>query len=285
MRIVVSVWSGYSTREAAEFVGISESTIRACVRDGLLSPDGSKVPARLSFRDLKVLRIVKTLGAQGVTPRRIRKQLGELQRRLSADASLAELSITAHGGNVVVRDNAGDQGRAWRADNGQMLLDFAEARPEGAVTAIPLVRRAPAPQPVSAMTADDWFEHAMSLEETNAAAAIEAYRRSLRIRPDCTETLINLGRLYAEGGAPDEAAVCFREALELDPSDATTIYNLGVVAQDRGSDGEAIELYRRALDIDPGLCEAHYNLATIFDRTGDARAAIRHINEYRKLTK
>ena len=57
------------------------------------------------------------------------------------------------------------------------------------------------------------------------------------------------------------------------------------MAQDTGRDSEAIELYRRALDLDPGLCEAHYNLATIYDRAGDPRAAIRHINEYRKLTR
>jgi len=58
-----------------------------------------------------------------------------------------------------------------------------------------------------------------------------------------------------------------------------------VVSQDAGREAEAVELYRRALELDPTLAEAHYNLATIFDQTGDSRAAIRHINEYRKLTR
>jgi Flp pilus assembly protein TadD len=44
-------------------------------------------------------------------------------------------------------------------------------------------------------------------------------------------------------------------------------------------------MYRRALELDPHLAEAHYNLATLFDQSGDSRAAIRHINEYRKLTR
>ncbi len=279
------MWSGYTTREAAEFVGLSESTIRSCVRAGLLSPDSTRVPARLSFRDLKVLKVVKALGDGGLSPRRIRRQLAELQQRLGPGASLAELTLATADGCVVVHDTAEGQRRAWRADSGQMLLDFAQVAPAGEVTPIPVAPKVPGPEPAEPMNADAWFERAAVLEEEDPKAAIAAYRRALRLRPDCTETLINLGRLYAEGGDPETAAGCFREALELDPADPTAVYNLGVVAQDQGNDGEAIELYRRALELDPHLSEAHYNLATIYDRTGDPRAAIRHINEYRKLTR
>jgi len=58
-----------------------------------------------------------------------------------------------------------------------------------------------------------------------------------------------------------------------------------VIAQDAGKEADAIGMYRRALELDPHLAEAHYNLATLFDQSGDSRAAIRHINEYRKLTR
>ena len=58
-----------------------------------------------------------------------------------------------------------------------------------------------------------------------------------------------------------------------------------MLAQDAGKEADAIALYRRALELDPQLAEAHYNLATLFDQSGDSRSAIRHINEYRKLTK
>ena len=57
------------------------------------------------------------------------------------------------------------------------------------------------------------------------------------------------------------------------------------MAQDGGREQDAIFLYTRALELDGCLAEAHYNLATLFDQTGDSRQAIRHINEYRKLTK
>src|SRR5687767_11388359 len=101
-------------------MGMPESAIRSCARAGLLSSDSSKVPARLSFRDLKVLRLVKDLGTQGLSLRRIRNQLTELQRRLPQEGSLAELSVAAEGGHVVVRDSVGEQRRTWRADTGQM---------------------------------------------------------------------------------------------------------------------------------------------------------------------
>ncbi len=266
-------------------MGMPESAIRSCARAGLLSSESSKVPARLSFRDLKILRLVKELGTQGLSLRRIRNQLTELQRRLPEEGSLAELSVAAEGGHVVVRDSAGEQRRTWRADTGQMLLDFEAPAPGGVVAAIPARREAPAPEPIAALTGEDWFDRALMLEEEDPVAAIACYQKALKLRPDSPETWINMGRLFAESGDPEQARDCFRTALGMDPDDATAVYNLGVVAQDLGDDREAIDHYRRALELDPSLCEAHYNLATIFDRAGDTRAAIRHINEYRKLTK
>jgi tetratricopeptide (TPR) repeat protein len=91
--------------------------------------------------------------------------------------------------------------------------------------------------------------------------------------------------LFAESSDPEAANDCFRSALELDPAESTAYYNLGVLAQDAGKESDAITLYHRALELDPQLAEAHYNLATLFDQSGDSRSAIRHINEYRKLTR
>ncbi|WP_428269607.1 tetratricopeptide repeat protein [Haliangium sp.] len=275
------MWDGYSTREASELVGLPESAIRGCVRAGLITQDHRRVPLKLSFRDLRVLRAVQSLVAGGIPMRRLRQQLSALRRRLPAERSLAELTLAAHGGHVVVRE----RDSAWRADSGQMVLDFAGDDRWGQVHPIPLRREAVGPEPAEGLSAGDWFERALHLEEVDTAAAIAAYERALRLRHDAGEAWINLGRLHAESGNTTEAGRCFREALALDPGDATALYNLGVVAQDEGKDQDAIAFYRRALAIDASLAEAHYNLATLFDRGGDTRAAIRHINEYRKLTR
>lgn len=280
------MWKSYSTRDAAELVGLTESVIRGLVRAGVLSAPAAAVPLRFSFQDILVLRQVKQLIGAGVAPRRVRGELGELLRRRPT-AQLASLTLAAEGGHVVVREQSG----AWRADSGQGVLALGDGAVaaggggRGVLTEMPVRREAPAPEPVVGLSADEWFERATELEDADPDAAAEAYRRVLRLRPDSTEALINLGRLHAEGGAVERAAECFRRAVELDPGDATAVYNLGVVTQDMGKDDEAIRLYERALELDPSLAEAHYNLATIFDRGGDARSAIRHINEYRKLTR
>jgi tetratricopeptide (TPR) repeat protein len=150
---------------------------------------------------------------------------------------------------------------------------------------LPRPAEAPALTAVAPATAEQWLSRALQLEDRDPVAAIDAYRRSLRLRPECTEAWINLGRMFAESGDTDAAHECFSSAIELDPGDATAYYNLGVIAQDAGKEADAIGMYRRALEIDPHLAEAHYNLATLFDQSGDSRAAIRHINEYRKLTR
>lgn len=278
------MWTSYSARHAAQLIGLPESAVRSCIRDGLVGTPGT-VPAQLSFRDLSALRTVKALVDAGLSLPRVRKELVRIQQQLPAGVSLAELTVEARGGTVQLRG-------APEASplSGQLSLAFEAPTPPappppGELRELPRATDAPIPVAVAPATADQWLARAMELEERDPVAAIDAYRRSLRLRPETTEAWINLGRLFAESGDPVAAHDCFRSALELDPADATAYYNLGVIAQDAGKEGDAIALYHRALELDPQLAEAHYNLATLFDQSGDSRSAIRHINEYRKLTR
>lgn len=276
------MWTSYSARHAAQLLGLSESAVRSCIRDGLIGAAG-EVPARLSFRDLAALRTVKALLDAGLSLSRVRKELAALARSLPQGRGIAELTLEVRAGRVHLRGQL--------VTSGQLELPLGEApapaAPTGALGEVaPLPRAAPLDGPAPAViTADEWLARGLALEDTDPAAAIEAYQRSLRLRPDCGEAWVNLGRLHAERGATREARECFAAALRIDPQDATALYNQGVVAQDAGEEAEAIELYRRALELDPVLAEAHYNLATLYDQAGDTRLAIRHINEYRKLTR
>jgi len=278
------VWTSYSARHAAQLIGLPESAIRSCIRDGLVGTPGT-VPAQLTFRDLSALRTVKALVDAGLPLPRVRRELVRIQLGLPGGASIAELTVEARGGQVHIRGVHGSEEL-----RGQLALPFElamapPALPVGELRELPRPPEAPAPIAVAPATAEQWLARALQLEERDPVAAIDAYRRSLRLRPECTEAWINLGRMFAESGDPPAANDCFRSALELDPADATAYYNLGVIAQDAGKEEDAIGCYRRALELDPRLAEAHYNLATLFDQSGDSRSAIRHINEYRKLTK
>jgi len=276
------VWTSYSARHAAQLIGLPESSVRSCIRDGLVGTPGT-VPAQLSFRDLSALRTVKSLVDAGLPLPRVRRELVRIVRGLPAGASLAELTVELRGGQLHVR------GATTSLElTGQLALPLEpppEPPPIGELRELPRPPEAPPPTVAAPATAEQWIARAMELEERDPVAAIDAYRRALRLRPETTEAWINLGRLFAESSDPDAAEECFRSALELDPADATVYYNLGVIAQDAGKESDAISLYRRALELDPQLAEAHYNLATLFDQSGDSRAAIRHINEYRKLTR
>jgi len=278
------VWTSYSARHAAQLIGLPESAIRSCIRDGLVGTPGT-VPAQLTFRDLAALRTVKALVDAGLPLPHVRRELARIQLGLPGGTSIAELTIEARGGQVHIRGVSGTE-----PVGGQLALPFEQpmappAVPAGELRELPRPPDAPVLVAVAPATAEQWLARALQLEDRDPVAAIDAYRRSLRLRPDCTEAWINLGRMFAESADPVAAHECFRSALELDPGDATAYYNLGVIAQDAGKEADAIGYYRRALEIDPRLAEAHYNLATLFDQSGDSRSAIRHINEYRKLTR
>jgi tetratricopeptide (TPR) repeat protein len=282
----VQVWTSYSARHAAQLIGLPESAIRSCIRDGLVGASGA-VPAQLTFRDLAALRMVKALIDAGLPLLRVRRELARIQVGLPSGTSIAELTIEARGGQVHIRGTHGSEELADLPVQLALPFELATAPqpPTGELRDLPRLPDAPVPVAVAPATAEQWLARALQLEDRDPVAAIDAYRRSLRLRPECTEAWINLGRMFAESGDPGAAHDCFRSALELDPADATAYYNLGVIAQDAGKEEEAIACYRRALDLDPQLAEAHYNLATLFDQSGDSRAAIRHINEYRKLTR
>jgi tetratricopeptide (TPR) repeat protein len=279
------MWESYSARHAAQLIGLAESAVRNCIRSGLVGAPGT-VPAQLSFRDLSALRTVKALVDAGIPLGRVVRELERIARALPTGTSIAELVVEARGGRVYVhgRDRSDDAG-----SSGQLVLPLepraADDAPRGELRELPRPPDSPVPVAVPPATADQWVQRALACEDRDPPAAIDAYRRALRLRPDYTEAWINLGRLFAEAGDAPAARDCFDSALQLDPEDATAYYNLGVLLQDGGKEADAIAAYRRALELDATLAEAHYNLATLFDQAGDSRAAIRHINEYRKLTR
>jgi tetratricopeptide (TPR) repeat protein len=277
------VWTSYSARHAAQLIGLPESAIRSCIRDGLVGTPGT-IPAQLTFRDLSALRTIKALVDAGLPLPRVRRELARIQHALPSGASIAELTVEARGGQVHIRGAHGSEQLP-----GQLRLPFDiavdVAAPPGELRELPRPPDAPVPLAVAPATAEQWLARALQLEDRDPVAAIDAYRRSLRLRPECTEAWINLGRIFAESGDPKAAHDCFCSALDIDPGEATAYYNLGVIVEEAGEEDAAISPFREALELDPRLAEAHYNLATLFDQSGDSRSAIRHINEYRKLTR
>jgi tetratricopeptide (TPR) repeat protein len=265
---------GYSTREVATLLGLSQAQIRSCARAGFVAPRiGPRGELLFSFQDLVLLRTAKALLAARIPQRRIRIALQNLHAQLPQGQPLTAVRISAQGHHVVARDG----GEAWHPESGQTLLDFDVADLAREAAALEPRRQAP-------RTAADWYDHGVELEAGDAPAAMAAYRRALAIDPDLADAHLNLGRLLHEGGDPARAETHYRRALAIDPDDALAAYNLGVALQDTQQPREAADAYEQAIALDPTLADAHFNLSGIYEQLGERAAAFRHLRTYRSLT-
>src|SRR5262249_6732055 len=96
--------------------------------------------------------------------------------------------------------------------------------------------------------------------------AISSFRAALRLRPQFTEALNNLGVTFLERGNVEEAEGSLREALALKPHDVNVLNNIGTVAERAGKRDEAMKYYQQALLTKPDFAEAHNNLGNTLSK-------------------
>jgi tetratricopeptide (TPR) repeat protein len=270
---------GYTTGDVAKLLGLTASQIRVYVRSGILTPErGPRSEYRFNFQDLVLLRTAAALSAARVPARRVAHALQRLRSQLPRGRSLTELRITAEGDEIVVHDGS----QSWNPESGQLVLDFRVA--ELAAKVAPLARHiAEAAHAQAEYSAEQWYQLGLELEAVTPDDARAAYERVLELEPAHADAHVNLGRLLHEQGQAAAAAVHYAQALTGGPN-AVASFNLGVALEDLRRSAEAMDAYRRALAADDSLAEAHYNLARLYERTGDAQAALRHYHRYRNLT-
>ncbi|QNP42005.1 tetratricopeptide repeat protein [Lysobacter solisilvae (ex Woo and Kim 2020)] len=272
----------YGVSEVEKLLRLSRATIRSLVAAGFVTPQrGPRNALRFSFRDLIVLRTARALAAAKIPHRRILRALRELRSRLPEEMPLSGLSIGAVADHVVVREGS----RHWLAETGQYLLAFEGDPEHGTLRVIEAAAEAPAPADTARLAA---------LERSNAEHALDAYERAVAADPLRLDARINLGRLLHELEHHDDAERTYRDAFAIvrsernysDRGDAALLhFNLGVLLDDMDRADEAIAEYENALRVDPELADAHYNLALLYEEQGEARQALRHMSQYRRLTK
>jgi len=273
--------ANYSTREAAEVLGLSQERVRRLAASAALHPERS--PAgwyRFDFRDLVLLRTALELEKSGVSPRRLLRSLRDLKRQLPADRPLTAIRITLEADELVVQDDD----LAWNPQSGQVQLGL-QVEAAGADVESLDRRRA---RPVAAerrLKAEDWYELGCGLQAQSPEQAADAFRKAVELDAGLAGAHINLGVLLHERSDLEGAEMCYRLALRADPDSATAAYNLGVVLEDLGKPEEATEVYRRAIECDRLLADAYYNLSRLYERAGDRAAALRHLRSYSELVK
>ena len=263
----------YTLEEVEKLLKLPRRTITALVKAGFVTPErGAKKALRFSFQDLIVLRTAQALSNAKISGAHITRALRALRLQLPAEMPLSGLSISAVGDRVVVRDGAGRR----QVESGQYLLAF-EGDPD--TNKLSVIEKKS-----TVAELDDWYAHALALEDGDPAAARAAYEKAIAAQPGELGPRINLGRLLHEAGQTAKAEQVYRDALRELGNDGVLLYNLGVLLEDTGRGSEAAATYRQALEADPALADGHYNLALLAERLGRRSEAIRHMAQYRRLT-
>jgi len=263
----------FSLRDVIQLAGLSRNIVLRLAKEGIVSP--SRTPAReyrFSFQDLIVLRTARGLYASNVSPRRIAASLRRLRAMLPGSIPICGLRITAVGDDVIVQESRS----SWRADSGQLLLDFDA----NAGSDAPVLLEREVPERGDAAQA---FEQACALEDGAPDAACEHYRRAIACDAGYVNAYVNLGYLLHSLQRFNEAEAVYRAGLAACAGEAVLWYNLGVLEEDRGNVIEALAAYRNAVALDAGFADAHYNLARIYAALGKPQDALRAFNDYRRL--
>lgn len=264
----------YGVRDVEKLLRLPRSTIRSLIGAGFVTPArGARNAWLFSFQDLIVLRTAQALAGANIPHRRIVRALKDLRSRLPDTMPLSGLSIGAIADQVVVREG----GTRWQAESGQYVLAF-EGDP--AAGSLRVIEKAPAPADES-----NWHADGIALERSDSEAALRAYDRAIAADPTRVDARINRGRLLHELGRLDDAAHTYRAAIDAGAHDALLHYNLAVLLDDMERKPEAVEAYETALRKDPQMADAHYNLALLYEELEQPRQAIRHMAQYRKLSR
>jgi tetratricopeptide (TPR) repeat protein len=247
---------------------------------------------RFDFRDVLVLKTARELLLAGLAPARVQQALAALKMQLPADRPLSAVRVTIEGGAIVVSDG----NVHWEPESGQARLVFAGEQPRAnrpALTATQrtlaeVVRSKKLGVELSAMgdaslTADEWFNLGLDLEEDDPDGAYEAYLRALAYNPEHVEAMINIGRLCSEAGDERRSTAYFRQATRVDPAHPVAHFNLAVTLHDSGELGAALASYQAAIASDTQFADAHFNLATLLKEMGDHDGAERHMQAYRQV--
>lgn len=267
----------YDVREVATTLRLSSRAVYGLVRSGFVTPlRDRRRRLQFSFQDILLLKTASRLIAASIPRRKVTRAVAALRRHLPAELPLAGLRISAVGDRVAVQSI----GRTWDAESGQGMFAFDVLGGDGGIRVIEA--SAPVtPEP----DVDEWFAQALALEDSDAVAAQELYRRIIAADAQHLEAYINCGRLLHLASDWQAAERLYRDGIAACAACATLFFNLGVLLEDQDRVDEAIAAYQDALRCEPDHCDSHHNLARLFEASGRVQHAIRHFNHYRRFVK
>ena len=236
---------------------VSSDMVTALVRAKLISSDSKP----LATTDMSMIHAAGILRRAGLTATTIPPILRKLSRLLAGSA------------NQVPSQSASRQsvGVESRRPTGRVLIDIRSSTGGGSAQNASVAYKME--------RAAAHFERGLALEDSDEAAAREAYAQALATHSDHLDARINLGRLMHLAGELPAAEEVYRAAKQ---TSALLAFNLALLLEDSGRDDDAVQAYREALAMDPTMHEAHLNLSLLHERQNRPRDALRHMLAFRR---
>jgi tetratricopeptide (TPR) repeat protein len=252
--------SAYTADDVAAIVDVPVERVCLWVSQGLLQPTHVD-PPRFDFRQLSIARTLRELVAAGVSPKKLRRNIEKLQRRLPAESA----PILEQDGNVYARLGGGELAQA----DGQLCLEIgADAAPQS----LPLEKP---------KTAAQLVEIGEDREvDGDLVGAICAYRAALLAGGPSAKISFALAHALAEQGKYEQAAERYRQVVELEPGNSDAWNNFGVCLTEIGQHDDARLAFCKSLQTNPSNVRARYNLADVLEELGRGDEAIAHWREY-----
>ena len=97
-------------------------------------------------------------------------------------------------------------------------------------------------------------------QEGKIDIAQELYNQVLKIDPNHSQALNNLGVIFKVLGEHQKAKDCYEKAIEINPNYSDAHNNLGMIFKELGEKQKAKECYEKAIEINPNYTEAHNQL-------------------------
>jgi tetratricopeptide (TPR) repeat protein len=114
-------------------------------------------------------------------------------------------------------------------------------------------------------------------------AAINNYKKALKIKPDYADAYNNMGNALKDKGDLEAAIESYNQALKIKPDYAQAYNNIGIALKDKGDLEAAIESYKQALKIKPDYAHAYNNMGNALSEKGDLEAAIESYKQALKI--
>lgn len=119
----------------------------------------------------------------------------------------------------------------------------------------------------------------LATREGNTAEAIPYFQEALRLSPDHSVALLNLGNAYRQQKNWGDARKILERAIQVAPDDPETNYSLGMVFAQLDDTEHAYQYLQQALKFRPNYPEALNNLGVLYLRTQRQDQAIASFTE------